>query len=124
MIIGIVSRKLSSMNIFNYQLHRLFKQVDIKISETNYDKLVLGFSLFDMTFANDEESIESLIYEDGYDILKDYLIYNDMLEYMNELLSPKPNKFKLSKIGSFNTSDDHEVWTDGKSVLIAEFMSY
>jgi len=73
---------------------------------------------FDMTFANDEESIESLIYEDGFTILKDYLKYNDLMGYINDMLSPKNNNFKLEKINSFSIRSGHEVWTDAKSILV------
>jgi hypothetical protein len=42
-----------------------------------------------------------------------------LIEWLNDILSPKRNGFKLSKIGD-NLPEKREVWTNGKCVVIYE----
>jgi hypothetical protein len=44
--------------------------------------------------------------------------HKSFYEYLETKLDPKQNNFKVVKIGSQLPSGDHEVWTDGPSVLI------
>jgi hypothetical protein len=107
-----------NLNMFNRELESLFKQVDIPLYDDSYKKLQHSFGLFDLTFNHDLDSIESLIYEDGFRILKGYEKVWDLMKHFNILLAPEPNKFDLYKINNFRRYTNREVWTDSKSILI------
>jgi len=106
------------MSLFNNELERLFQQVDIELSDKSYKDLQHSFSLFDITFDHDVDSIDSLINEDSYNILKGYDKVWDLMKHFNTLLAPEPNKFDLYKINNLDGDVDKEVWTDSKAVLI------
>jgi hypothetical protein len=107
-----------NIGFFNRELETLFKQVDIPLSDNSYNGIQHSFGLFDLTFNHDIESIESLIYEDEYNILKGYDKVWDLMKHFNILLAPEPNKFGLYKISNLGKYKEREVWTDSKAVLI------
>jgi hypothetical protein len=50
---------------------------------------------------------------------------HNLLDYFNEVFSPKRNKFKLITIENFDdVKDNHEIWFDGESIFMPIEKSY
>jgi len=51
--------------------------------------------------------------------LSDYYYGNkSFYKYIQDLLDPKANRFKVTKVESYKPADISEVWTDGESLLV------
>lgn len=101
---------------FNDALERLFKQVDIKLTDDTFNKIQSSFDMFDLTFARDHESYEELL--EGHDIMKGYDKTWDFMKHIQGFLNPKKNSFKLTKIGDETIPEQAEIWTDSKSIMV------
>jgi len=108
---------IDSLDSFNYQLERLFKQINIPLSDASYSKIQRAFNDFDIIFGYDDESLNILI-DDNFSILDGYDDYNDMMEFIQETLDPDNNGFRLITIGDKLPNGDNELWTDSKCILI------
>ena len=114
---------ITNMNRFNASLFYLFDQVDIKLSDSDYNDIQKSFKLFDKQFKDDKKSIDNLIKDNGFGILNNYNKHKDLMKTIQEVLKPKENGFKVITIGEDIPSGNHEVWTDGMSILIYYMMA-
>ncbi len=110
---------ITSLDDWNYQLERLFKQVDIPLDDTSFKRIQTSFNIFDMTFSKNKESLDILVNEDGFTILDGYDDFNDMMKFIQDTLHPNNNDFDLVKIGQY-IAVGKECWTDSKCLLINE----
>jgi hypothetical protein len=101
----------------------LYKLINTKaniygFNDSSYKNIVESFKTFDMFMKDSPKLLESI--KNEYPMFKDYDPEKiTFLEYVQKLLSPKPNGFKLKKSGD-KLPREREVWTDSKSVLVAD----
>ena len=110
----------TSLDEFNNILYKLIntKANIYGFNDSSYKNIVDSFKTFDMFMKDSPKLLESI--KNDYVMFKDYDPEKiTFLEYVQKLLSPKPNVFKLKKSGD-KLPKEREVWTDSKSVLVAD----
>lgn len=69
---------------------------------------------------------ERLVVDDSFlsSDFADYLFEHDktVKQTLIDLLEPKSNGFELTTIENFTTTGNHEIWTDGPSLLVADYV--
>jgi len=111
-VLKLLPSNVFDMDEFNEYLEDFIrKKLNVMISDNSYKELEHDLKMASI-MLNDKpktDSIWNLEFLKGYD--------GDLLKYLQKLMAPKPNGFKLKKSGD-KLPKDKEVWTDGKSVLI------
>jgi len=106
---------LGHLSGFNDELEKLFKQVDIPLSDDSFKKIQTAFNMFDLTFARDKESYREL--QEDYRVMYGYDDFWDFMKHIQEMLHPDNNSFELQRIGE-SLPESSEIWTDSKSIMI------
>ena len=108
----------TDMDDFNDDLIKIIRSRS-NISDFNddsYKKIVDGFKTFDRLMKDQPQRLEALKMDFMF-LIKYDPNKTTFLEYIQKLLSPEPNGFKLKKSGD-KLPKEREVWTDSKSVLV------
>jgi hypothetical protein len=108
----------TTLDEFNDILYKIIvvKNNIFGFDDRSYKDIVDSFKTFD-TFMKDNQRLLELI-KSEYPMFKEYdPNKTTFLEYVQKLLSPKPNGFRLKKIGD-KLPGINEVWTDSKSILV------
>jgi hypothetical protein len=112
----------ATLNDFNYQLFDMIKyRMSIHdFSDESYNNIVKSFKIFDKKWKEIKDDPQKMdVFKKNYNFITGYdPDKTTFLEYVQMLLSPKPNGFKLSKSGD-KLPESREVWTDSKSILVA-----
>jgi hypothetical protein len=110
----------TDLDDFNSILYRLINTRSgiYDFDDRSYKSIVNAFKTFDMYMKDQPQRLETLKTEFTF-LIKYDPNKTTLLEHIQKLLSPKPNGFKLKKSGD-KLPREREVWTDSKSVLVAD----
>lgn len=107
---------ITSLNKLNYDLEEILK-VSLKDKFTNirkYSKLkkvLSGLSIDDVDPTLNDTASDFVWYKHGFD---------NLYEYITNLLDPKRNNFKIETVSSFINNGESEVWTDVPCAMIRD----
>jgi len=98
-----------NLNDFVLTLKKVFKSLNIPLSDKSYKDMAKSFKAFDK-LVRKTEVISMLPRMNHYD--------GDLLKHFEQLMCPRNNYFELKTIDKL-TDNGVEVWTDSKSILIS-----
>jgi len=98
-----------NLNDFVLTLKKVFKSLNIPLSDKSYKDMAKSFKAFDK-LVRKTEVISMLPRMNHYD--------GDLLKHFEQLMCPKNNYFELKTIDKI-TEKSVEVWTDSESILLA-----
>jgi hypothetical protein len=126
------SMNISSLSVFNDVIHGAWTAVVNQISQNPAAHGLSDYTYADfyyqMQMFDDNTDVVQYVLEESsntlqYNFIKSYL-YNDvpMIEFLEDLLDPDKNEFKLIPYDKFSNTDESEkleVWTDSPCLLLS-----
>ena len=102
-----------SLDTFNRYLYGLLRYINMGRSDGKWKEFIDACIVIDKNKEEIQERWNIPSWMDDY-FGKD----TPFIKYLDNLLSPENNKFKLVKISQFSAYKNKEVWTDSKCLLI------
>lgn len=113
---------LEDVNLFLERM-MLLNGADVKMSDKSYNNMIKSFKIIEKErkpLRNYTNSTSSGEYSRFYDNFLES--GTTLLDYMEDILSPTKNNFKIMKSGD-NIGNDNEVWIGSPCVLIKDMAS-
>ena len=104
------------LDSFNYSIRSLFYTYNIRYDESTYKSFKNSINKLNTYINDDYELFEENI--DYSSILTKFKKGDNLYQFIENILDPRKNDFELKKAGD-KLPERREVWTDGKSIMIA-----